>query len=140
MPKEQTMTTRTLAARLTTVVAAFLLACAAAHAQPIGTPFTYQGRLTDGGNPANGPYDLQFVLMDAAAGGAQVGPTVTRDDVVVTNGLFTVNLDFGAVFGGSKRWLELGGGPGARPGAHTALAPRQDLGARPGAPGGAGGA
>jgi len=28
--------------------------------------FTYQGRLTDGGTPANGNYDLQFVLFDAA--------------------------------------------------------------------------
>ena len=26
------------------------------------TTFTYQGRLTDGGTPANGIYDLQFVL------------------------------------------------------------------------------
>ena len=50
-------------------------------AQPIGTTFTYQGRLTDGGNPASGAYDLQLALFDAATGGAQVGPTLSRDEM-----------------------------------------------------------
>ena len=104
------------------MIAAVLAAAATSGAQPVGTSFTYQGRLTDAGNPANGTYDLQIVLFDAAAGGAQVGPTLTRDDVVVTNGLFTVALDFGAVFAGSKRWIELGVRPGASTGAYTALA------------------
>ena len=27
-----------------------------------GTAFTYQGRLNDGGNPANGIYDLRFTV------------------------------------------------------------------------------
>src|SRR6185369_16358988 len=48
------------------------------------TSFTYQGRLSDGGLPANGVYDLQFKLFDAASGGAQQGGTVLRDDVSVT--------------------------------------------------------
>jgi hypothetical protein len=38
-----------------------------AHAQ--GTAFTYQGRLSAGGNPASGVYDLSFALYDAASGG-----------------------------------------------------------------------
>ena len=38
-------------------------AVSAALAQ--GTAFTYQGRLNDGGNPANGSYDLRFALYDA---------------------------------------------------------------------------
>src|SRR2546428_12533160 len=37
--------------------------------------FTYQGRLTDGGTPANGNYDLQFTLWDSASGGSQIGST-----------------------------------------------------------------
>ena len=45
------------------------------------TSFTYQGRLTDGGSPASGAYDLQFVLFDAAVGGSQVGPILARGDV-----------------------------------------------------------
>ena len=32
-------------------------ACVAATAAPLGTAFTYQGRLNDGTNPANGSYD-----------------------------------------------------------------------------------
>ena len=96
-------------------------------AQPIGTAFTYQGRLSDAGNPGSGTYDLQLVLLDAAAGGSQVGPILTRDDVQVTNGLFTVSLDFGPVFGGARRWLELRVRPGASAGAYTALSPLQEL-------------
>ena len=30
-----------------------------------GTAFTYQGRLQDTGEPANGTYDLRFTLFDA---------------------------------------------------------------------------
>jgi trimeric autotransporter adhesin len=100
---------------------------AVSTAQPLGTSFTYQGRLADAGNPASGAYDLQFILMDAAAGGSQVGAILTRDDVVVTSGLFTVTLDFGAVFTGSRRWLELGVRPGASTGPYTVVSPRQEL-------------
>lgn len=95
---------------------------------PMGTAFTYQGRLTDAGAPANGIYDLQFTLFTAASIGAQVGPVVTRDDVAVTDGLFTVTLDFGAsAFTGSARWLEIGVRPGASAGGFTTLSPRQEL-------------
>src|SRR5262245_1994910 len=94
---------------------------------PQGTAFTYQGRLSDGGGPATGTYDFQLTLFDAATAGAQVGPVVLRDDVPVTDGLFTVSLDFGAVFTGSKRWLQVGVRPGASTGAYSLLTPRQEL-------------
>lgn len=102
-------------------------------AQPLGTAFTYQGRLNDGGGPADGTYDLRFILFDAGVGGTQQGPAVTRDDVTVTGGLFTVSLDFGAVFSGSKRWLEVGVRPGASTGTYAVLNPRQELTPSPGA-------
>jgi len=74
-----------------------------------GTAFGYQGRLTDNGSPANGNYDLQFDVRDAAPAGNQVGPTSTLLAVAVSNGLFSVTLDFGAgVFTGPARWLEIG--------------------------------
>jgi hypothetical protein len=107
------------------------LAVTAGAQVPLGTQFTYQGRLADGAAPATGVYDFQFVLMDASMGGAQVGPTVNREDVPVTNGLFTVALDFGAVFGGSQRWLAIGVRPGASTGGYSALSPRQELAASP---------
>lgn len=103
-----------------------LLLASEAPGQPLGTAFTYQGRLNDGGGPASGSYDVQFKLFDAASGGSQVGSTVTLTSVAVANGLFTVGLDFGAAFTGSKRWLEIGvrlaGG-----GAFAVLTPRQEL-------------
>ena len=48
-----------------------------------GTAFTYQGRLTDNGGPANGNYDLQFVLRDAAMAGGQVGSAIVLAPVAV---------------------------------------------------------
>lgn len=101
-------------------------------ATALTTSFTYQGRLTDGGSPANGAYDLRFILYDADTGGAQVGATVTRDDVQVTNGLFTVDLDFGAsVFQGDARWMEIAVRPGSSTGAFTVLSPRQPVSPAP---------
>jgi hypothetical protein len=72
-----------------------------------GTAFTYQGRLNVGTNQANGSYDLTFALFSASSGAGQVGNTVTNLATAVTNGLFTVPLDFGANFPGTSRWLEI---------------------------------
>ncbi len=111
----------------------------AAHAQaqtPLGTGFTYQGRLDQSGSPANGTYDLQFALFNAAAAGAQVGTTQCADNVPVVDGLFTVTLDFGAQFNGEERWLGIGVRADASPGncgsgVYTPLAPRQAMSAAP---------
>ena len=72
-----------------------------------GTAFTYQGRLNDGGNPANGLYDLAFTVFDAGTNGTPQGPVLTNAATVVRNGLFTVTLDFGNQFPGADRWLEI---------------------------------
>ncbi|HWB03064.1 MAG TPA: hypothetical protein VG796_08585 [Verrucomicrobiales bacterium] len=97
-----------------------------AHAAPVPSAFTYQGRLGAAGQPANGSYDLQFTLRDAADGGAVNAGPVTMEDVNVQNGLFTVTLDFGAgAFGAGARWLEIGVRPGPETGAFTALSPLQ---------------
>jgi len=77
-------------------------------AVPVGTAFTYQGRLKSAGQSATGNYDLKFTLYDAASGSGQIGSPVTIAPVVLTNGNFTVSLDFGAVFSGEARWLEIG--------------------------------
>jgi hypothetical protein len=74
-----------------------------------GTAFTYQGRLNVNGASANGVYDLRFSVWSAVSGPSQVGTTQTNLAVAVSNGLFTVVLDFGAgVFTGPARWLEIG--------------------------------
>ena len=97
-----------------------------------GTAFTYQGRLTDSGSPANRSYDLTFYLRDALTAGNPVGTTNTVAPVVVTNGLFTVTLDFGdGIFTGPARWLEIGVRTNGSAGAYATLAPRQPLTATP---------
>ncbi len=91
------------------------------------TTFTYQGRLTSGGAPANGAFDFEFKLYDAWTGGSQIGSTQYADDLSVSSGLFTVELDFGGVFTGAERHLQIGVRPGASGGAYAALTPRQEL-------------
>ena len=99
------------------------------HAQT--SAFTYQGRLTDNGSPASGIYDLRFSIYDADTGGTEVAGPVTNSPVAVSNGLFTVTLDFGAsVFDGSDRWLEIGVATNGS-GVFTNLNPRQPLTATP---------
>jgi len=94
--------------------------------------FNYQGRLTAGGQPAQGAYDLRFSLHNAQLGGAPVGTAVEMVDVPVESGLFSVVLDFGAgVFDGSARWLEISVRPGGSVDPYTSLAPRNPLMASP---------
>ena len=101
-------------------------------AAALGTAITYQGRLNDSGLPANAAYDFQFSLHNAESGGAQVGSPVLKNDVPVSDGYFTVLLDFGAgAFMNEARWLEVGVRPGASAGAYTVLSPRQALTAAP---------
>src|SRR5687767_5120339 len=81
-----------------------------AHAAPLSTAFTYQSRLTDSGQIANGTYDFQFRLFDAPTNGAQVPLVLGYPTVAVSNGLFTTGLDFGNnVFNGTT-YSVIGGG------------------------------
>ncbi len=96
-----------------------------------GTAFSYQGKLSDGGVPAGGPYDLRFVLFDAVVHGQQVGTALDAEDLLVAGGLFAVSLDFGDVFDGAPRWIEIGVRHGRSTGVFTTLQPRQPLTAVP---------
>jgi len=98
-------------------------------AEPMGTGFTYQGRLIDANQSADGRYDLQFKLYDANIDGNKLGPDVTRSEVSVNDGYFTVEMDFGNVFDGNNRWLDIGVRPGELddPNIYTTLSPRQKL-------------
>jgi hypothetical protein len=72
----------------------------------LGTGFTYQGQLLQSGSPITDTCDMAFRLYDAATSGSQVGSAITPA-VAITNGLFTVALDFGSsgTFDGQARWL-----------------------------------
>jgi len=78
------------------------------EAAPMGTAITYQGRLMEEGQPADGPYDFEFKLFDANEGGAQKGAAIDVNDLDVIEGYFSVALDFGSnVFDGNSVWLEV---------------------------------
>src|SRR5256885_5886605 len=102
-----------------------LLSTLAASGQ--GTAFTYQGRLSDSGASANGTYDLRFNLYDALTGGSLIGGPVTNLAVPVSNGLFTVKIDFGNAFPGASRFLEIAARSNTVPVTFTAMTPRQEL-------------
>lgn len=96
-------------------------------------PITYQERLTDGGNASpTGQYDLQFELYENSTGGTALA-TVALENVQVTNGVFTVQLNFSpdSYNKNNGRFLQIGVRPGTDTGAFTALNPRQELTAAP---------
>ncbi|HTY88054.1 MAG TPA: tail fiber domain-containing protein [Candidatus Acidoferrum sp.] len=105
----------------------YLLSAISEMACAQGTAFSYQGRLNDGSGPAGGIYDLRFAIYDLVTNGTLIVGPVTNSATSVSNGLFTVMLDFGVTpFTGADRWLDIavrtnGGG------AFTALNLRQKL-------------
>jgi hypothetical protein len=116
---------------LITLLAALSLAVGSqfstAYAQ--GSAFTYQGSLNDSGGAATGIYDLRFTLFDAATNGNTAAGPITNSPTVVSNGLFTVTLDFGTTpFTGADLWLEIAARTN---GAFTVLSPRQKITAAP---------
>lgn len=114
------------------IMAVALLAASSISAQTLlDDSFTFQGQLKDGSLPADGDFDFIFRLYDAETSGTQVGGDVTIDSWPVVEGLFTLQLDFGAgAFASDARWIEIdvrvtGGG------GYTTLAPRQPVTAAP---------
>jgi hypothetical protein len=102
------------------------------EAAPMGTAFTYQGRLIDANTVADGLYDFQFKLYNAPDEGIQLDGDVNKPDVDVIDGYFTVELDFGSdpnIFNGDTRWLEIDVriGDSNDPNAYSTLVPRQEL-------------
>jgi len=105
-----------------------LAICVSVHrAAAQGTAFTYQGRLNINGSPANGSYDLSFSIYNAPIGPLALAGPLTNSATAVTNGLFTVRLDFGSnVFAGQICFMQInvesnGVGP------YVPLSPRQQL-------------
>jgi hypothetical protein len=113
------------------IIAFLLLSTLTPQLSPVfaqGTAFTYQGRLLDEGAPADGTYNFEFTLYDSE-GGVIDRPLFFRD-MSVSNGLFTVALEFrGSVFPGADRWL--GVAVSQRDDRPVALHPRQKITAAP---------
>jgi len=124
------------------MLAAVCAACATVggpvQAVPLDQTFVYQGQVKSDGEPINGTVDLRFTLFDAAGvgvppvGGAVVGAAITKLNVPVDNGLFSVELTFAATaFAGEARWLHIEVRNPAGAGAYTAMSPRQPVRATP---------
>ncbi|NIP24893.1 MAG: hypothetical protein GWN67_26095 [Phycisphaerae bacterium] len=97
-------------------------------AKPMGTGFTYQGRLLDANSTVDGLYDFEFSLYNAE--GIMAVNSIRIDNLDVIYGYFTVELDFGSdVFDGFGNWLEIGVRPGhlEDPNDYTILSPRQKV-------------
>jgi alpha-tubulin suppressor-like RCC1 family protein len=122
----------------TSVALLMLLAGTGVAQTSLGTSFTYQGELDSGGVAGSGVFDARFRLYDAASNGNQIGQTLCVDNLAVSLGRFSVSLDFGAVFAGQKRYLEIevraDAGLDCTSGSgFTLLSPRQSLSAAPNA-------
>ena len=103
---------------------------------PLGTGFTFQGELKDGGSPVSAKCDMQFALYNAATKGNQVGTTQTVMQIDVDSGRFSTTLNDSAEFGsnafvGDARWLAISVRCPTGTGSYTALNPRQELTAAP---------
>lgn len=106
--------------------------CTGLWAGQLGSAFTYQGELLESGSPADGLYDFELQLYDTDSGGNPVGITVNVDDVMVSQGIFTLELDFGTLpFSGDQLWLLARVRAGNSNGGFTDLLPRQKLTAAP---------
>ncbi len=100
-----------------------------AEADPVGTAFTYQGRVDKNDEPVNDSADFQFTLWDAEQGGEQIGPIVAKNAVNVVDGLFTSLLDFGVApyTTNEGTWLQIAVRSPAGQGQFQTLTPRQKL-------------
>lgn len=87
-----------------------LIVCCATSAAAQTTTFTYQGRLQSDGAAFSGPAEFRFTVWDAAEGGTQLAATTPETQAGnVSDGLFTMSLDFGATpfATGADRWLQI---------------------------------
>lgn len=78
----------------------------------VASKISYQGMLKEGGNPVNGTRNLIFRLYSDNTCATQVGSSITKNNVPVSNGLFAVDLDVPATqFNGQALWIqvEIGG-------------------------------
>lgn len=108
-----------------------LLFCLTAIVKAQTTAFSYQGKLTDSGGPANGNYQMQFKLFDSLSGGTQIGATISDVPVTANQGVFAVKLDFGAnALSGANRWLEIAVRHNSSE-SYTTLSPREQIASSP---------
>lgn len=114
--------------RFSLILSALAIMAGIHQAAPQGTAFTYQGSLQVAGVPANGLYDIRASGWSAESGGSMLSAYDTNSAVAVSNGLFTILIDFGAgVFTGQTAWLQIDVRTNGAVVDFTALSPREEL-------------
>lgn len=95
----------------------------------VGTAITYQGLLERNEQKVNTATDMRFTLFNAATGGSVVGNQVTLDAQQVSNGLFSVALDFGVnpYTADAGRWMQIEVRNPAGSGTFSPMGARQKL-------------
>ena len=125
---------RILKIGLVTALLLILMSSLAVAQTPLGnlvSEITYQGQLHENGLPVNGTCDFIFELWDIESGGTEELASQRIDVVSLTDGLFTVGLNFDLrYFDGNQRWLEIQVDCSGR-GVFETLSPRQLLTAAP---------
>lgn len=102
------MKTNTLTLHFYWLIGLIAMLCLPVHSAPLGTSFSYQGRLNVDGGAANGHYDFQFHLFSSETNATALAGPVSVLAVPVSNGVFQVTIDFGlGMFNGEERWLEI---------------------------------
>ncbi len=96
---------------------------------PIGSVFTYQGELKVAGLPASGLFDFEVCLFASGDPGdtTPLFCNLLHNRPIETGGRFTLNMNFGANFDGSARFLEIRVRPGDDEGDYASLQPRQAI-------------
>ena len=90
--------------------------------------FTYQGKLTENGAPANGIYEMRFRLFNQVANGFEFGTPKTIPNISVAGGIFTVKLEIGDwTFDQNDRFMEIAVRPQGSVNPFTVLAPLQQI-------------
>lgn len=108
------------------LLAATAVGVSSVHAQITSrSTFVYQGRLTESGQGYTGPATFQCRLFTEETGGIIVaGPLIVPG--TVTNGVFTISLDFGVIEPQGRRWAEIQVATPSHPAFQT-LTPRQPV-------------
>lgn len=108
------------------LLAAASVGVSSVHAQTTSrSTFSYQGRLTESGQGYTGPATFQCRLFTEETGGTIVaGPLVVPG--TVTNGVFSIPLDFGVIEPQGRRWAEIQVATPSHPAFQT-LTPRQPV-------------
>lgn len=119
-----------------TAAAAMVLAACSLGTTALALPFTYQGELTESGQPAAGAFDLRFEVYTDATGDVLLA-TRYADDQVLANGRFSAEIDVEPILTGHDRWIAVSVRPGAvsnldrSDASYTLLSPRQLITAAP---------